>query len=795
MSQKKIITLDNLQTFKENFESKLGLQIIELEDNGSTTAGTWLAKTDKISALVAGQVFLYRIEVAGSTTTKLNITGSGGTSLGAKTIYRYGTTKLTTQYAVDSYILLYYNGTYFYVFNDYDANSYAYVRQYQSGENEAGSGTNHPILTRYNLTNKHGSYDTAYTRFYTETYIDTSNGYIYAPNLGSASSKNVGTGSGNVPVLDTNGKLDASVLPAIAVSETFTASSQSAMLALTAQVGDVCVRTDVTKTYILVNTPASTLGNWKLLEHPADAVSSVNGKTGVVSLTASDVGALPSTTTIPTKTSDLTNDSGFITSSSLSGYVPTTRTVNGKALSSDISLTHADIAVGNLTLGDGTNTFYYRTQSPYKAGFYFQTNGDESLVFANQYKWAGWMFVNEVNPDNRTSWQSLTPILHIKNGGVAINKLIGQQVTPSYALDVNGSANATTLYQNGVQVATMNDLPQAVTSVNGLSGGTISSETTISGNLNAQYVKGTWLYSSSATEASSWTDVWVNNNGWLYKRSKANFKSDLDIPSSDDVHLTQNNTVIVGDALTNISGKSLSAYTSQETTVGGYPVIQILKNGSVLSEADASSYMSAQTGSSYVPKYNYDNPSFSYFIFSNGTIYKPQWDSTNGMLLYKMNQLAFKSDVPTVSISSIETTLNVNTAKTITLNGTLWKLPSGDSSSSSNVVKYYGINSTSTPIYVEGAHYYLLVPMGTTSGTIGGTTSSIKTFYGTAILYVPLSWSTQNIDYTLIYRSSATAGITSTTVAGRYVSGSGIRIYGACKLLDIGGMVGSGGLL
>lgn len=47
------------------------------------------------------------------------------------------------------------------------------------------------------------------------------------------------------------------------------------------------------------------------------AVESVNGKDGTVVLTASDVGALPSTTAIPTKTSDLTNDSGFITSSSL----------------------------------------------------------------------------------------------------------------------------------------------------------------------------------------------------------------------------------------------------------------------------------------------------------------------------------------------------------------------------------------------------------------------------------------------------------------------------------------------
>ena len=44
------------------------------------------------------------------------------------------------------------------------------------------------------------------------------------------------------------------------------------------------------------------------------AVDSVNGMTGDVVLTASDVGALPDDTVIPTKTSDLQNDSGFITS-------------------------------------------------------------------------------------------------------------------------------------------------------------------------------------------------------------------------------------------------------------------------------------------------------------------------------------------------------------------------------------------------------------------------------------------------------------------------------------------------
>ncbi len=166
------------------------INIVTLEDNNSTKEGTWLAKTNKVSALVDGQLFLYKITVAGASTTTLNITGSEG-ALGAKKVYRTGTTKLTTQYAVGHYILLAYNSlnTCFRLVNDYDANSYAYVRQYQNGKNAAGATNLYPILTRYNLTNKNGTYDNAYARFYTDTYIDMTNGYLYAPKVYSGGSE------------------------------------------------------------------------------------------------------------------------------------------------------------------------------------------------------------------------------------------------------------------------------------------------------------------------------------------------------------------------------------------------------------------------------------------------------------------------------------------------------------------------------------------------------------------------------------------------------------------------------
>lgn len=58
-------------------------------------------------------------------------------------------------------------------------------------------------------------------------------------------------------------------------------------------------------------------------------VLSVNGKTGAVELDASDVGALPDDTFIPTKTSDLTNDSGFVNATQAAAAAPV-QSVNGQ---------------------------------------------------------------------------------------------------------------------------------------------------------------------------------------------------------------------------------------------------------------------------------------------------------------------------------------------------------------------------------------------------------------------------------------------------------------------------------
>ena len=108
-------------------------------------------------------------------------------------------------------------------------------------------------------------------------------------DAGSAAGKDVGISAGNVPMLGADGKLDTSVLPALAITQTYTVNSQSEMLALNAQQGDVAIRTDVVKTFILAGTNPATLTDWVELQTPDCKVLSVNGKTGAVVLSTSDI--------------------------------------------------------------------------------------------------------------------------------------------------------------------------------------------------------------------------------------------------------------------------------------------------------------------------------------------------------------------------------------------------------------------------------------------------------------------------------------------------------------------------
>ena len=68
-----------------------------------TTSGTWLGSISGLTAYYDGLTIRYKIPVSGAGTTTLNIN-----SLGAKTVYHYGTSKVTTHYPVGAVISLTY---------------------------------------------------------------------------------------------------------------------------------------------------------------------------------------------------------------------------------------------------------------------------------------------------------------------------------------------------------------------------------------------------------------------------------------------------------------------------------------------------------------------------------------------------------------------------------------------------------------------------------------------------------------------------------------------------------------
>lgn len=78
---------------------------------------------------------------------------------------------------------------------------------------------------------------------------------------------------GGVATLDETGKLSSDQIPALTITDTHVVANEAAMLALVAQTGDVAVRTDVSKSFILTASPATTLGNWQELLTPPDYVN------------------------------------------------------------------------------------------------------------------------------------------------------------------------------------------------------------------------------------------------------------------------------------------------------------------------------------------------------------------------------------------------------------------------------------------------------------------------------------------------------------------------------------------
>lgn len=130
-------------------------------------------------------------------------------------------------------------------------------------------------------------------------------------------------GSANgVATLGADSKIPQAQLPALALTDVHTVSTEAAMVGLAAQEGDMAIRTDIGKTFVHNGGTAGTTADWSEMLSPSGGVTSVNGQTGVVTLAKNDIGLGN-----VDNTADLAKPISSATQTALDAKVPTTRTV------------------------------------------------------------------------------------------------------------------------------------------------------------------------------------------------------------------------------------------------------------------------------------------------------------------------------------------------------------------------------------------------------------------------------------------------------------------------------------
>ena len=320
---------------------------------------------------------------------------------------------------------------------------------------------------------------------------------------------------------------------------------------------------------------------------PPYPVKSVNTKTGDVVLTASDVNALPDTTVIPTKTSDLTNDSGFLTSapvSSVNGetgavvldasdvkalpntttYVSTVDGSSGAVTTNAVkttaqSLSDAQKTQARTNIGAGTSSFSGNygdlSNKPTIPSKTSDLTNDSGFINASGAP------VQSVDGDKGTVTTNAVKVVaqtltEVQKGIARTNIGAG---TSSFSGDYGDLSNKPTIPTKTSDLTNdsgfLTDVP--VDSVNGKTGAVDLSASdvgavaktgdTMTGDLTVGsakmqtngYVTGTWLRSTA--NIALWTkpsQIAVVNDGWVYTRTPEQIADDIGAITSGDLTQT-----------------------------------------------------------------------------------------------------------------------------------------------------------------------------------------------------------------------------------------------------------------
>lgn len=256
------------------------------------------------------------------------------------------------------------------------------------------------------------------------------------------------------------------------------------------------------------------------------AVDSVNGQTGVVVLDAEDVGALPDDTVIPTKTSDLTNDSGFVTSSGV-----TSIDLNTSAEPYDLPIVNGK---ATLDIGDGlavSDSNGVELKHKTGAGYKHIPSGGSAGQFLG-YSSNGVASWQNVPTPTVPSPSSTAPSMDgTASAGSSANYARADHVHPT---DTSRQA----LLVSGQNIKTINNeslLGSGNIDIQG--GGTALTDAEVEAAVDAAMVATTYTITKSGNKASS---VLIHNGDFITELTEASAGTTIYITndSSSDIYMT-----------------------------------------------------------------------------------------------------------------------------------------------------------------------------------------------------------------------------------------------------------------
>ncbi|MCS5737177.1 pyocin knob domain-containing protein, partial [Herbiconiux daphne] len=185
----------------------------------------------------------------------------------------------------------------------------------------------------------------------------------------------------------------------VAVNNTYTVASEADMLALSANVGDIAIRTDTKTTYILSQTPATDLANWmELLSHQVDITPITLGGTGRTDGKVTQVAVQVAPGNI-----DTLYATGVY---QINGYKPT-------GYPADESQSYAMLEVQNSANNDTANSFAFQKLTVVGGHVWLRQRSGNPVV------WGSWARIDETSDviDNNTDLNTITSSGRYHAGG------------------------------------------------------------------------------------------------------------------------------------------------------------------------------------------------------------------------------------------------------------------------------------------------------------------------------------------------------------------------------------------